>query len=226
MAAPKAAFVQTTWVYTNAKESLLTRMQEISLNFHFYCEQESRFRLGKFFNFNGTAGVWRAEAIRDSGGWEMDTLVEDMDLSLRAWAKGWHFIYLRDVCCANEIPPTFDAYRGQQHRWTSGPMQVLKKAVRPVATSKHLSVGDKLFCLWFFMRNYVHVVNFLYFLVLIPLMIWIPRVTLSEWAVIYLPAAISISNILFTPSEWYHVLHYILFENAMCLYKVCCSDFY
>jgi beta-mannan synthase len=120
----RSAFVQTRWVYTNAKESLLTRMQEISLNFHFLCEQEVRFRTHNFFNFNGTAGVWRLESINDAGGWHTDTLVEDMDLSLRVWARGWDFIFLNDVTCLNEIPPTFSAYRGQQHRWTSGPMQV------------------------------------------------------------------------------------------------------
>jgi beta-mannan synthase len=198
----------------------LTRMQEISLNFHFHCEQESRFLGHLFFNFNGTAGVWRLDAIVDSGGWHTDTLVEDMDLSLRAWARGWEFIYLRDVTCLNEIPPTLDAYRSQQHRWTSGPMQVLKKAVLTIVESSHLSLSDKLYCLWFFLRTYVHAINFLYFLVLIPLVIWIPRVTIYEWAVVYLPMAISMSNVVFTPSEWTSVLSYVLFENSMCLYKV------
>ncbi|KAI3648393.1 hypothetical protein MP228_006247 [Amoeboaphelidium protococcarum] len=219
MANNNAAFVQTCWIYTNPKESLLTRMQEISLNFHFFCEQEMRFRTKKFFNFNGTAGVWRLKALVGSGGWHTDTLVEDMDLSLRAYADGWDFIFLKDVKCLNEIPPTFQAYRGQQHRWTSGPMQVLKKAFKTVYLSRKLSMVDKIFCLWFFLRNYVHIINFLYFLILIPMMIWIPRVTLYEWAVIYLPAAISMSNVFFTPNEAGRILSYVLFENAMCLYK-------
>lgn len=219
LASPEAGFVQARWRYTNEKESLLTRMQEISLNFHFKCEQEMRFRNDRFFNFNGTAGVWRVDAIVNSGGWQTDTLVEDMDLSLRAWASGWKSIYLYDVTVLNEIPPTFSAYLGQQHRWTSGPMQVLKKAFTTVLKSKSLPIQEKIFCLWFFLRNYVHIVNFLYFLVLIPLMIWIPRVTFYEWAVIYLPAVISMTNILFTPSEYLYVVHYILFENSMCLYK-------
>ena len=220
IATPNAAFVQTRWIYTNAYESLLTRMQEISLNFHFRCEQEMRFRTHNFFNFNGTAGVWRLRAIDSVGGWHTDTLVEDMDLSLRAWAAGWQFLYLNNVTVLNEIPPTFGAYLGQQHRWTSGPMQVLKKAFRTIYASDYLSRRNKLFCLWFFLRNYVHMVNFLYFLILIPTMIWIPRVTLYEWAVVYLPAAISMTNVFFTPNAWYYVVHYVLFENAMCLYKV------
>ena len=216
---PNVAFVQTQWVYTNAKESFLTRMQEISLNYHFKCEQEVRYRFGAFFNFNGTAGVWRRSAIDSVGGWHVDTLVEDMDLSMRVWAAGWEFMYLRDVQVLNEIPPTFSAYRGQQHRWTSGPMQVLKKAVKTITFSRHLSIPGKLFCFWFLLRNYVHLVNFLYFLILIPLMIWVPHVALYEWAVIWLPMAISVSNIMFTPSEWPRAFIYILFENAMCLYK-------
>lgn len=219
-ASPSTAFLQTMWVYTNAKESLLTRMQEIALNFHFKCEQKVRFQCGLFFNFNGTAGIWRRVAIEECGGWHTDTLVEDMDLSLRAWALGWKFIYLDSVKCFNEIPPTFDAYRGQQHRWTSGPMQVLKKAFFIIFKSKKISVFSKAYCVWFFLRTYVHVVNFLYFLILIPLMIWIPRVTLYEWAVVYLPMLISTSNVLFTPSEWHRILQYVLFENAMALYKV------
>jgi hypothetical protein len=86
--------------------------------------------------------------------------------------------------------------------------------------SRHLSIGDKLFGVWFFLRNYVHIINFLYFLVLVPFMIWIPHVTMYEWAVVYLPALITMSNILFTPREWRRVFLYVLFENAMCLYKV------
>jgi beta-mannan synthase len=225
MADSKVGFVQTCWIYTNSKESILTRMQEISLNFHFNCEQEMRFRCKKFFNFNGTAGVWRKAAIDDSGGWHTDTLVEDMDLSLRAFANGWDFVYLHDVKVLNEIPPTFSAYRGQQHRWTSGPMQVLKKALKTIFSSNHLSFIDKAFCIWFFLRNYVHVINFVYFLVLVTLMIWVPRVTLYEWALVYLPCAISMSNIFFTPKETLQVVIYVLFENAMCLYKVSFTRF-
>lgn len=235
------ALVQTRWTYTNAKESWLTRMQEISLNFHFLCEQDVRFRyvlfsygadeqllmiffrLNKFFNFNGTAGVWNRTAIESVGGWHTDTLVEDTDLSLRTWAENWKFIYLKHVECLNEIPPTFGAYRGQQHRWTSGPMQVLKKAFGTILRSK-ISLVDKLFCFWFFLRTYVHVINFFYFLILVPLMIWIPRVTTYDWAMVYLPAAVSITNIFFTPSEWRSVIVYVLFENAMCLFKVCCCS--
>ncbi|CAF1569818.1 unnamed protein product, partial [Didymodactylos carnosus] len=129
IANPDAAFVQTRWTFTNEKESFLTRMQEISLNYHHKCEQEARCRASFFMNFNGTAGVWRISAIEQSGGWNTDTLVEDLDLSLRAYLNGWISIYLSDVECQNELPPTFAAYLSQQHRWTTGPVQVLRKLI-------------------------------------------------------------------------------------------------
>lgn len=103
-------------MYTNGNESILTRVQEISLNYHIRCEQYARFAAGLFFNFNGTAGVWRRHCIVDSGGWNNRTTVEDMDLSLRAYLRGWNFIFLDDVTCMNEIPADYDAYRKQQHR--------------------------------------------------------------------------------------------------------------
>jgi beta-mannan synthase len=129
VANPRVAFLQTRWKFTNSNDSMLTRLQEISLNYHFECEQESRFRAGLFFNFNGTAGIWRRNAIEDSGGWQSDTLVEDLDLSLRAWLANWDFLYMNHIECLNEIPPTLKAYRSQQHRWTSGPMQVFNKVL-------------------------------------------------------------------------------------------------
>ncbi|CAF1551399.1 unnamed protein product, partial [Didymodactylos carnosus] len=123
IANPNAAFVQARWTFTNGKESLLTRMQEISLNYHHKCEQEARSRASFFMTFNGTGGVWRTAAIEQSGRWNTDTLVEDLDLSLRAYLNGWTSIYLTDVECLSELPSTFAAYLSQQHRWTSGPIQ-------------------------------------------------------------------------------------------------------
>ena len=117
------AFVQTRWTFTNSS-SLLTWAQKVGLEFHFAVEQRARSFLGQFFNFNGTAGVWRIKAINDAGGWESDTVVEDMDLSLRVYLRGWRSLYLHDVCCPNELPSTLSAYKTQQFRWLSGPMQV------------------------------------------------------------------------------------------------------
>jgi cellulose synthase/poly-beta-1,6-N-acetylglucosamine synthase-like glycosyltransferase len=121
---PQVGMVQARWGHINQDYSLLTRIEALMLDGHFVIEQEARSRTGKFFNFNGTAGVWRRSAIHDSGGWEHDTLTEDMDLSYRAQLKGWKFIYLRDVVAPAEIPVEMNAFKTQQHRWAKGSIQV------------------------------------------------------------------------------------------------------
>ena len=100
---PPVGYVQTRWVFTNPDESYLTKAQEVSLNYHMKCEQYTHSATGSFFNFNGTAGVWRLSCIEDAGGWNSRTTVEDMDLSLRAYVKGWKAIFLDDVTCLNEV---------------------------------------------------------------------------------------------------------------------------
>ena len=132
---PAVGFVQARWTFANASESLLTRVQEISLNYHTKCEQYARSATGAFLNFNGTAGVWRRDCIEKAGGWNARTTVEDMDLSLRAYLQGWQFVFLHDVECVNELPSSYDAYRKQQHRWSCGPMQLWKKATAAVWAS-------------------------------------------------------------------------------------------
>ncbi len=117
------AFVQARWDHTNRDYSLLTYLQSLSIDGHFMVEQFSRNQGGYWFNFNGTAGVWRKEAIDDAGGWQPRTLTEDLDLSYRAFLKGWRAIYLRDIAVPAEIPLTFSAYRRQQHRWARGSLE-------------------------------------------------------------------------------------------------------
>jgi len=143
-------FVQMRWTFTNAKETVLTRVQEISLSYHMLCEQYARCAAGLFFNFNGTAGVWRRKCIVDSGGWNFRTTVEDMDLSLRAYLRGWKFIFLNDITCDNEIPAEYDAYRKQQHRWSCGPMQLWRKATKTILESNGVSMAKKLYLIVFF----------------------------------------------------------------------------
>ncbi|CAF1641749.1 unnamed protein product, partial [Didymodactylos carnosus] len=146
---PNLAFVQTRWTFFNAKESFLTRMQEIALNFHHKCEQVVRCWLSLFFTFNGTGAVWRTSAIKRCGGWQTDTLVEDLDISFRAHYQGWTSIYLEHVECQNELPPTWSAYLSQQYRWTCGPVQVIRKSIRPLWRSKHIGWHKKVFCYWY-----------------------------------------------------------------------------
>ena len=123
----KIAFIQTRWTHANRDFSLLTALQSLSIDSHFMVEQFARFRAGFLFNFNGTAGVWRRTAIQDAGGWTAETLTEDLDLSYRAFLRGWEALYLRDVEVPAELPVSFSAYRRQQHRWASGSLQCALK---------------------------------------------------------------------------------------------------
>jgi cellulose synthase/poly-beta-1,6-N-acetylglucosamine synthase-like glycosyltransferase len=116
--------VQMRWGHINANYSLLTRIQEVLLDGHFVVEQASRNRTGAFFNFNGTAGMWRREAIEWSGGWQHDTLTEDTDLSFRAQLMGWKFVYLLDEEAPAELPVEMNAFKAQQRRWAKGLVQV------------------------------------------------------------------------------------------------------
>lgn len=124
---PKVGMVQARWGHLNKNFSLLTRCQALFLDGHLVLEQTARSRHGEFLNFNGTAGIWRREAIAEGGGWQHDTLTEDLDLSYRAQLKGWKFVYLKDVVVPAELPPDMDGFKSQQHRWTKGSIQVCKK---------------------------------------------------------------------------------------------------
>ena len=112
--------VQTRWGHLNEDYSLLTWIQSIFLDGHFLLEHTARNRSGAFFNFNGTAGIWRRQAIESSGGWQHDTLTEDLDLSYRAQMRGWKFLFLPDVICPAELPVDINAFKTQQNRWTMG----------------------------------------------------------------------------------------------------------
>jgi cellulose synthase/poly-beta-1,6-N-acetylglucosamine synthase-like glycosyltransferase len=131
----QVAMVQTRWTYVNSDYSALTRVQTILLDGHFVIEHGARSRRGTFFNFNGTAGVWRRAAIDDAGGWEHDTLTEDTDLSYRAQLRGWRFLYVPEIECPSELPVEMNAFKSQQARWAKGLMQVAKKILPRVLRS-------------------------------------------------------------------------------------------
>jgi cellulose synthase/poly-beta-1,6-N-acetylglucosamine synthase-like glycosyltransferase len=121
---PMVGCAQMRWSHINGTYNLLTRLQTIMLDGHFVVEQTTRNRTGGFFNFNGTAGIWRRRAIAMSGGWQHDTLTEDTDLSFRAQLMGWKFVYLLDEDAPAEIPVEINAFKAQQRRWAKGVMQV------------------------------------------------------------------------------------------------------
>ncbi|MBW2409080.1 MAG: glycosyltransferase family 2 protein [Deltaproteobacteria bacterium] len=124
---PKVGMLQTRWGHLNSDYSMLTRAQSIGIDGHFSVEQASRAWGGFFMNFNGTAGIWRKKAIEDAGGWQADTLTEDLDLSYRAQLKGWKLTYAPGVVCPAEVPVTIGAFKSQQHRWAKGSIKTAKK---------------------------------------------------------------------------------------------------
>jgi cellulose synthase/poly-beta-1,6-N-acetylglucosamine synthase-like glycosyltransferase len=132
---PKVAVVQGRWAHLNDFDSLLTRVQGVMLDGHFLVEHPARNRSGKFFNFNGTAGLWRLDAIRDAGGWHCETLTEDLDLSYRAQLRGWKFVYDPGLVCPAELPVEMNAFKSQQHRWAKGSVQVMKKILPAILKS-------------------------------------------------------------------------------------------
>jgi cellulose synthase/poly-beta-1,6-N-acetylglucosamine synthase-like glycosyltransferase len=133
---PRVGMVQARWDHINRDFSLLTQVQSMLLDGHFVLEHGGRNRSGRFFNFNGTAGIWRREVIDDAGGWQHDTLTEDLDLSYRAQMKGWRFVFLPDVTSPAEIPVEMNAFKSQQFRWAKGQIQTCKKLLPAIFASK------------------------------------------------------------------------------------------
>ncbi|MEL6344886.1 MAG: glycosyltransferase [Myxococcota bacterium] len=143
MADPKVGMVQARWGHLNADSSMLTQLSAILLDGHFVLEHTARNRSGRFFNFNGTAGIWRRSCIEDAGGWQHDTLTEDLDLSYRAQLKGWRFIFLRDHVVPAELPADMRAFKTQQHRWAKGTLQTARKLMGRIRDAD-LPLGVKL----------------------------------------------------------------------------------
>jgi cellulose synthase/poly-beta-1,6-N-acetylglucosamine synthase-like glycosyltransferase len=132
---PQVAMVQTRWDHLNRRASILTQAEAILLDGHFIIEHTARNRTGRYMNFNGTAGIWRKSAIDDAGGWQHDTVTEDLDLSYRAQLKGWKFVFLPDLASPAELPPEMNAFKAQQHRWTKGIAQTCVKVLPAVLCS-------------------------------------------------------------------------------------------
>src|SRR3954463_7778437 len=131
----RIGMVQARWGHINQDYSLLTKIQSILLDAHFVLEHGARNRSGCFFNFNGTAGVWRREAIGSAGGWQHDTLTEDLDLSYRAQLAGWRFVFLPDVVSPAEVPVEMNSFKSQQHRWAKGSIQTCMKLLPRILRS-------------------------------------------------------------------------------------------
>jgi len=168
------------------------------------CEQWTHFAAGSFFNFNGTAGVWRHACIEDVGGWNARTTVEDMDLSLRAYLAGWRGVFMDEVCVASELPSNLFAYRKQQHRWTCGPVQLWSKAWTDIKNS-NIPLERKIelnLCYFGIRKISSHMVNLGFFCFLVPLSVFTPEIYIPLWALVFLPLTVATTTSIFTPQGW------------------------
>ncbi|KAJ0433047.1 putative glycosyltransferase [Helianthus annuus] len=218
---PDVGLVQARWSFVNKDENLLTRLQNINLCFHFEVEQQVNGHFLSFFGFNGTAGVWRIKALEESGGWLERTTVEDMDIAVRAHLNGWKFVYLNDVKVLCELPESYEAYKKQQHRWHSGPMQLFRLCLPAILKSK-ISKWKKanLIFLFFLLRKLIlPFYSFTLFCVILPLTMFIPEAELPIWVICYVPVTMSILNILPAPKAFPFLMPYLLFENTMSVTK-------
>ncbi|RWW24378.1 hypothetical protein BHE74_00035938 [Ensete ventricosum] len=215
------ALVQARWAFVNKDENLLTRLQNINLSFHFEVEQQVNGIFINFFGFNGTAGVWRIKALEESGGWLERTTVEDMDIAVRAHLCGWKFIFLNDVKCLCELPESYEAYKKQQHRWHSGPMQLLRMCFLDILRSKvSFSKKANLIFLFFLLRKLIlPFYSFTLFCIILPLSMFLPEAHLPAWVVCYVPGIMSVISILPAPRSFPFIVPYLLFENTMSVTK-------
>lgn len=177
----RVGVVQARWEFNNRRASFLTRFQGIFLDAHFVVEQAARHAAGLFFNFNGTAGIWRRKALEEAGGWTPDTVTEDLDVSYRAQLKGWRFVYLPHYAVMSELPQNLTAFKSQQRRWTKGGMQVMRKQLGTILRSdvparikreaaSHLLVG------------FIHPLLVLFSMIFVPYLLFGARLT-GTWMI-------------------------------------------
>jgi cellulose synthase/poly-beta-1,6-N-acetylglucosamine synthase-like glycosyltransferase len=218
------AMVQTRWSYLNRDYSALTEVEGILLDGHFVIEHGARARSGCFFNFNGTAGVWRRTAIEDAGGWQHDTLTEDTDLSYRAQLRGWKFLYLPEIDCPSELPVEMNSFKTQQARWAKGLMQTAKK-ILPRVLRADLPVGVKAEAFFHLTANISYPLMVLLSTLLLPAMIvrfyqgWVQMLLID--LPLFLASSCSISGFYLTaqralyPKTWTRKIIYLPFVMAV-----------
>jgi len=162
--------IQSRWEHINEKYSMLTKLQAFGLDAHFSVEQGGRNAGGHFINFNGTAGVWRRKAIEEAGGWQSDTLTEDLDLSYRAQLKGWKFLFVEEVGAPAELPAAMNALKTQQFRWNKGAAECTRKNLMKVLKATDLSLGTKLNATFHLMNTAVFICIVILALLSIPML--------------------------------------------------------
>ncbi len=194
---PKVAMVQARWGHLNQDYSLLTKIQSIMLDGHFVLEHGGRNRSGCFFNFNGTAGIWRRAAIGDAGGWQHDTLTEDLDLSYRAQLRGWKFLFVPDLVVPAEVPVEMNSFKSQQHRWAKGSIQTCRK-VLPAILASDLPLHVKAEAFFHLTANFNYILMVLLSILMFPAMYVRYNMGWTEMLLIDIPlflaATMSVAN--------------------------------
>ncbi len=198
----KIGVVQTKWEHINQEYSLLTRLQAFGLDAHFTVEQTGRNFGHHFINFNGTAGIWRKSCIIDAGGWQSDTLTEDLDLSYRAQLKGWQFKYLEEVGSPAELPAAMTALKTQQFRWTKGAAECMRKNLLKVLKNKDISFKTKLHALFHLMNSSVFICIVLIAVLSVPMLIiknhFVVYSTLFKFGSFFILSLVFLSTYYFT----------------------------
>ena len=162
--------IQSRWEHLNQNYSLLTKLQAFGLDAHFSVEQGGRNIGNHFINFNGTAGIWRKETIYDAGGWQSDTLTEDLDLSYRAQLKGWKFLFLESVGAPAELPAAMNALKTQQFRWNKGAAECVRKNLWSVLKASDLKFSTKINAIFHLMNSAVFICIVVLALLSIPML--------------------------------------------------------
>jgi cellulose synthase/poly-beta-1,6-N-acetylglucosamine synthase-like glycosyltransferase len=184
---PQVGMVQTRWDHMNREANLLTHVQALMLDGHHVVENCARFGSGLYFNFAGTGGMWRVAAIEAAGGWEHDTLTEDLDLSYRAQMAGYQFIYRPDVLTPSELPEDMSALRAQQHRWAKGTVQTARKLLPIILSNKKLSVHQRIEATFHMLPHFAYPLMVLLALSLLPALVLLPAADVRTMMLIDLP---------------------------------------
>jgi cellulose synthase/poly-beta-1,6-N-acetylglucosamine synthase-like glycosyltransferase len=191
----KVGMVQTRWGHLNRDVSQLTRIQALMLDGHHLVENRARFGAGLLFNFSGTGGMWRCAAIRSAGGWQHDTLTEDLDLSYRAQLAGWKFIYREDVVSPSELPEDLSALRAQQFRWAKGTVQSARKLLRRVVLDgRGLTYSQRIEAFFHLTPHFAYPLLFVLSLLLLPALALMPATNTTTMLLIDLPLCVATSG--------------------------------
>ncbi|MBX3127423.1 MAG: glycosyltransferase family 2 protein [Polyangiaceae bacterium] len=193
----KVGMVQTRWGHINREHSLLTRIQALMLDGHHLVENRARFAAGFMFNFSGTGGIWRRQAILDAGGWQHDTLTEDLDLSYRAQLAGYRFVYRPDVLTPAELPEDMSAFRAQQYRWAKGTVQTARKLIRRVLRAP-LTRGQRVEAMFHLLPHFAYPLMMLLSVLLLPALIAMPATDVKTMFIIDLPLVLGATGSLAT----------------------------